>query len=329
MSLSRRGQWPARTRQKALLEFASLKRACPAGIYVSLTPGNPSTWSGVFFARNGPYVPAILRFEVTFPAYYPRLPPLIVFKSDIFHPLVTPLTTYTYTASSSVSDAAAGTSDQERLPPGGFSLKHAFPDWFGQTTPSNSTPLSEGNLSTSFERRSEPDCDSDEHRNAEPTQNTRGAHDTDSRAGKPQSLSQRREVPTMAAILHYMKSSFEDEKLLDSLPLESAVCSGAWHAWLAYRGKAEQDFLLVRQDELLETQVAQQEKPSMVPKPAKPVNHWNWDGVWMNRVRTCIEASISEPILYANDGDDPIHFLDVDDSDMKSIRKQFDSIRHG
>lgn len=48
----------------------------------------------------------------------------------MFHPLLTPLTTYTYTTSGSSSDTISA-ADQERLPPGGFSLRHGFPHWFG------------------------------------------------------------------------------------------------------------------------------------------------------------------------------------------------------
>jgi hypothetical protein len=32
---------------------AGLKQACPHGVFVSLTPGDPSLWSGVIFVRKG------------------------------------------------------------------------------------------------------------------------------------------------------------------------------------------------------------------------------------------------------------------------------------
>lgn len=47
----------------------------------------------------------------------------------MFHPLLTPLTTQTYAPSSALGDAS-GAVDKERLPPGGFSLRHGFPQWF-------------------------------------------------------------------------------------------------------------------------------------------------------------------------------------------------------
>src|SRR5436190_18841862 len=80
---------------------------------------------------SGPYASAILRFQVRFPPSYPDLPPLVTFNTDIFHPLLVPLTTYTFTTGSSDTDTVSAT-DEERLPPGGFSLRHGFPHWFGR-----------------------------------------------------------------------------------------------------------------------------------------------------------------------------------------------------
>jgi Ubiquitin-conjugating enzyme len=94
-------------------------------VFVTITPGQPSLWSGVLFVRKGPYAPSVLRFQLSFLSQFPVQPPLITFSSDIFHPLLTPLTTYTASGMDTVS-----ASDQEILPPGGFSLRHGFPAWF-------------------------------------------------------------------------------------------------------------------------------------------------------------------------------------------------------
>ncbi len=32
---------------------SGLKQACPDGVFVTLTPGDPSLWSGVIFVRDG------------------------------------------------------------------------------------------------------------------------------------------------------------------------------------------------------------------------------------------------------------------------------------
>ena len=46
---------PALRKQHLLVEFAGLKQACPEGVFVSLTPDDPSMWSGVLFVRDGEY----------------------------------------------------------------------------------------------------------------------------------------------------------------------------------------------------------------------------------------------------------------------------------
>ena len=35
---------------------SSLKYACPHGVFMSLTPGDPTLWSGVIFVRKGPHI---------------------------------------------------------------------------------------------------------------------------------------------------------------------------------------------------------------------------------------------------------------------------------
>jgi hypothetical protein len=37
----------------AVIHSTGLKQACPKGIFVSLTPGDASLWSGVIFVRSG------------------------------------------------------------------------------------------------------------------------------------------------------------------------------------------------------------------------------------------------------------------------------------
>ncbi|CAI4210674.1 unnamed protein product [Parascedosporium putredinis] len=65
MSSARMGSLPSLRRQHLLAEFTGLKQACPEGVFVSLTPGDPSLWSGVMFVRKGPYTPTKPRPEVT------------------------------------------------------------------------------------------------------------------------------------------------------------------------------------------------------------------------------------------------------------------------
>jgi len=182
-------------RQDLLLEFASLKHSSPDGVYATITPGDASLWAGVLFIRTGPYAPAVLRFQISFPDNYPDSPPLITFSNDIFHPLLTPLSTYTYTGAAENDTFSA--SDEERLPPGGFSLRHGFPQWFRRT---RSTPRSsEGSGSVS-------------------QVGTEGLN-----------------AVTVYEVLDYVRLAFTDENFLDSLPMESAANPGAYHAWHTHR----------------------------------------------------------------------------------------------
>ena len=72
----------------------------------------------------------------------------------------------------------------------------------------------------------------------------------------------------------------------------------------------------------------------------KTSTEWNWDGVWLGRVKKGIDASISESVLYGiHEGDDDvvwsmcsaphsllhtkiqqIHFLDLDEDTIRAIK---------
>ena len=95
-------------------------------------------------------------------------------------------------------------------------------------------------------------------------------------------------------VLEYMKRAFDDETALDTLPLEAAGNSGAWKAWRAYRRSNEAGSKLV----------------DSVPS-AHRQDEWSWDGVWEERVRKGIDASIAESTLYGgtSGGDDLVSFL--------------------
>jgi len=45
-------------------------------------------WDAVFFVHAGYYADSILKFRLTFPAYYPDKPPVVQFLTDVFHPLI-------------------------------------------------------------------------------------------------------------------------------------------------------------------------------------------------------------------------------------------------
>lgn len=199
--------------------------------------------------------------------------PSITFVSDIFHPLVTPLTTYTYTTGSLSSDTVSAT-DEERLPPGGFSLRHGFPSWFGRAQKSIVSSRASSGKFTSPDHATNPNFVSSvpviEHQH---TQNP-----------TIQSSSSPKSSPSIIDVLNYMKRIFEDESSLDTLPLEVAGNSGAWNAWRSYREGVS---------------------GSSTYSDRKHSHHqeeWSWEGVWEDRVRKGIQSSASDAVLYGNIG---------------------------
>jgi hypothetical protein len=95
-------------------------------------------------------------------------------------------------------------------------------------------------------------------------------------AGKP--------VP-VAVLLNYIRSTFDDENVLDSLPLEAAGNPSAWHAWKAHR----------RENGESATGNFKRGSPQ-----ARLPGDWHWDGIWAKRVQYEIEASHSDQMLFGN-----------------------------
>ncbi|QKX61849.1 uncharacterized protein TRUGW13939_09005 [Talaromyces rugulosus] len=338
---------PSLRKHQLLLEFASLKHAAPPGVYVSINnPTDPTLWSGVFFIRSGPYASAILRFAIRFPASYPELPPLVTFNTDIFHPLVVPLTTYTFTTGSS-NEAPVSATDEERLSPGAFSLRHGFPHWFGraQRTANNSGTPSRNISGSKIENESkvaqtdiitEDGGDSNNAANdpvVPVTPKKQTARETPVTSPSPgvkenaspaspapvsgPYLDKQRSVPVVT-LLSYILSTFDDENILDSLPLEAAGNPGAWHAWKAYR-RNEKGF----KHQSNGSGVATPDKRG-TPQARLP-GEWNWEGVWAKRVQSGVEASQSHAVLFGNApraGDDLMRFLNIDQATLESVREK-------
>lgn len=254
---------------------------------------------------SGPYATAILRFYVSFPDTYPALPPLVTFSTDIFHPLITPLTTYMYTTDIQEGGTVSAT-DEERLPPGGFSLRHGFPGWFGraskrhtarQHTSTLQTPPRSSRATGGGGRDSNSSTPNSKIAASEgsPSSVGRGggsggtAGSSDSTRSKSFLDVHKRDISTFE-VLSYIRSTFDDETVLDSVPLEAAGNPGAWHAWRTHRGYTNLP-----------------EGDASARKPGE----WNWEGVWEQRVKKGIEASLSEPVLFGGAGgvDDTVSWL--------------------
>ncbi|BGP12185.1 hypothetical protein JCM10213_009330 [Rhodosporidiobolus nylandii] len=78
-------------RQEAMLEFSSLAEEdhCPLGVYCY--PSSTFEWACVIFVHRGYYAGAVLHFRLQIPPSYPAAAPAIIFDSQLFHPLVDPV----------------------------------------------------------------------------------------------------------------------------------------------------------------------------------------------------------------------------------------------
>jgi hypothetical protein len=255
-----------------------------------------STGIGIDGSVLGPYAPAVLRFQLSFPDTYPKLPPLILFSTDVFHPLITPLTTYMYTTDAQI-DGTVSASDQERLPPGGFSLRHGFPGWFGRGTRTES-----GDRRVSGERTVSSGSSAPPEHSLMSSGPSHASSAGDNGTDKL-SLS-------IYSVLKYIRSAFDTPEVLDAVPLAAAGNPGAWHAWRTHRRKqgklADQ---AQHSSENAETDGVNSGPSESTAEPAQPPNtairrpgEWNWDGVWEDRVKKGVAASLSEAVLYGSSG---------------------------
>jgi len=290
---------PSFRRQQLLLEFAAIKSKCPEGIYLAPGAGNPAVWSGVLFVHDGPYASAILRFEVVFPPTYPDAGPSINFSTEMFHPLLVPLTTYTFAAGALDPNATLSSSETERLKPGSFNLREGFPSWYSNISDIRSARSSSIGSAYAEESASTGVRDSVQ------------VEAQEDGAGK--------EARNLQAVLQYTKRAFEDATLLDGLPLRAAVNTNAWHAWRAHR----------RLPRLESRSVSPVSADSGRSPLSARLNQgdWNWDGVWESRVKNGIEESMSDAVLFGSKNNrpaasisDPIKFAKNDDDKTLEIQ---------
>ncbi|KAF3006701.1 hypothetical protein E8E13_009061 [Curvularia kusanoi] len=246
----------------------------------------------------GPYAPAVLRFQISFPPSYPALPPLVTFSTDVFHPLLTPLTTYTHTTATSDADTVSAT-DEERLPPGGFSLRHGFPHWFGR---SRRAVVASRDVSGSTVQSSASAI--------APVRSVVEGAPPDS----PEASSTVTGV-SIVTILEYIRSTFSEEAVLDSVTLEAAANPGAYHAWRAYRGSA-----LPVQQPLSPSSTIASEGTALGRN--RRAAEWNWDGVWEDRVKRAVKASLSEPVLFGPGAGEDIIRFQQGDADTQAMMKE-------
>ena len=202
--------------------------------------------------------------------------------TDVFHPLVAPLTTYTYAARDNSAETISA-ANEDRLPPGGLSLRFGFPEWIAA-----------------------------EASNKGPTR----AQARDA----PRRRSTAASTPLTVELLHYLRIVFDTEAMLDSIPQEAAANEGAWHAWKSYRSKLSAGRSAPRSNPPHPTEARERSSsPVQQPGPARQPAEWNWQGVWEDRVKRSIQASISDHALYGGAHDDVIAFSHVDQETMAEL----------
>ncbi|CZT43502.1 related to ubiquitin-conjugating enzyme [Rhynchosporium secalis] len=297
-----------------------------------------------------PYAPSILRFQISFPPTYPLLPPLVTFSTDIFHPLITPLTTYMYTTDIQDGGTVSAT-DEERLPPGGFSLRHGFPGWFGRASrrsAERSRSAASGQLQTPgkagiFVGVSSPGSVVS-GTSGSPTPGTSSSGD---------GLGGTKEGVSTYEVLRYIRSTFDDDAVLDQVSLEAAGNPGAWHAWKSYRVKAGKIMSTTAgtlrsipnnagegKDKGACAKGSSDDGSNLgghdgyqrlaggtgTPLAARKPGEWNWEGVWEVRVRKGVDNSVAEAVLFGRDaGDDLIRFLNLDEAEVEGVMERIRS----
>lgn len=242
----------------------------------------------------GPYSPAVLRFEISFPESYPYRLPLVLFSTDMFHPLITPLTTHMYSTDMQ-DNGPANATDDEILPPGGFSLRHGFPEWFKRNKIGSKGMSDTQTVSVASGQANDAA--------------TGATISPESSAMQAQSSSKvTSHSVSIYSMLKYIRSTFDTAEVLDTIPLAASGNPGAWHAWRTHRRK---------QGHLIETRPetergdksgewgGTENDANSIPSPSsvsRRPGEWNWDGVWEARVKKGIAASLSEPALYGGSG---------------------------
>lgn len=230
--------------------------------------------------------------------------------NDVFHPLVTPLTTYSYSTRDTGAETVSAADGYYTLPPGGLSLRHGFPEWFG-----NARDEVRGNKEDARATRG----------GQQQSDGSDAALEGDFRIPEVKE-SQSQQPPLTLEVLLYIRVVFSTEALIDTVPLEAAANTSAWHAWRSYRSRTAAAAAAATTTPSVTSSTndpsalrARSISPTQQPGGARRPGEWNWQGVWEDRVRKSVNASISEHMLFGGEGGGVIAFEKMDKEAVEEI----------
>lgn len=250
--------------------------------------------------RNGIYAPAILRFRINFPNEYPEVPPVVVFETDIFHPLLLPLTTYSYVSNNTeTSSKDSNVRNELLLPPGGFSLHGMRSQIEGQLCNDTMSHVETSNKQNNITLNNFADTELAISRNV-------AASDVSLPPSASQ-MSKKRPRYAVAKVLYYIKVAFSSHDFLDSILVDDAVNPGAFFAWRSHRLSTAPDDYNRCQEKAKKSASSQSPTTTRTSKGDSPnvwSGQWNWDGVWKDRVHKAVQASIADSTLFGSASSD-------------------------
>jgi hypothetical protein len=160
-------------------------------------------------------------------------------------------------------------------------LRHGFPLWFGRAR--RSAPSSRNASGSTGDSPAQSGTPIRADFNTAP-----------SVIGTPQNT----DDVSIVRILEYIRSTFSEESILDSLPLETAANPGAYHAWRTHRAPVLQTQQSTPSLPSPVSSTAEKAQGSSVLGTNKRPGEWNWEGVWEERVKRAVKASLSESALF-------------------------------
>lgn len=206
------------------------------------------------------------------------------------------------------------TTERPKLPPGGFSLEHGFPEWFG-----GSRRRASGSRQGSRERRgvSPSAASSKSAKSGSGKSPAVPPKDVPPKEVPPYMQTDRKTISTYS-LLKYIRSTFDKAEVLDAVPLAAAGNPGAWHAWRTHRRKEGKVFDEKKSNRLSRLSIidglskpASSEQGDAAASDAKSIGSqsttrepgdWNWDGVWEDRVKKGVASTLTESVLYGASG---------------------------